>query len=142
MVWTARTCATLVAAWVAVLGLGLASASVAAAASSSHGCPHGDVCVYPHASWNDNHPSLRFFHYGPHNLHDQFGIHRVFNNQWSDADVWLCKGYNGYGGFTEGFNSPQWDDVNLGPVNSIQLTPNSYNALYEGCLGGAREKHP
>jgi hypothetical protein len=64
----------------------------------------------------------------------------VFNNQYADANTWLCKGYDAYGGFTVGFDSSVYQDANLTPIDSIQLTPNSNNIMKSGCQGGAVEK--
>ena len=51
------------------------------------GCPSGAVCVYPQdAGWNNGHPSDSDYSYGAHNLVNQFGTHRIFNNQTGGAN--------------------------------------------------------
>ncbi len=103
-----------------------ATASPARAAGTVHGCPSGYVCIYPeNRGWNGDRPSLRFYTYGAHNLRNQYGLHRVFNNQYGDAYVSLCRGYNGTGGGVGVLGSPHAYDFNLTPVNSIELTPPS-----------------
>ena len=68
-------------------------ASPARAAGTVHGCQSGYVCIYPqNAGWNGDRPSLRFYTYGAHNLSNQFGTHRMLNNQYGGAWVVLCSG--------------------------------------------------
>lgn len=99
--------------------------------TSSHGCPSGDVCIYPGASWNNNKPSLKYYAYGFDNLKNQFNKHRVYNNQTGGATVQLCTQSNGGG--CGALHSPGWyGDENLTPINSIKLarhvttTPSSW----------------
>ena len=113
----------------AVTGVAALLSLVATASASpglrpnDHGCPRGYVCIYPRdAGWNNNHPSYRFYYYGVHNLHNQFGTHRVFNNQYDQASANLCPRYNTC--FLEGMawiRASEWGDYNLTPVNSISL---------------------
>jgi hypothetical protein len=80
--------------------------------------------MYPHAGWNNNHPSLIFWTYGSHNLSNQFGAHRLFNNQTLGAVVYTCEGYNGTK--CNGLYGPgQSVDLNFTPIDSIflQLLP-------------------
>ncbi|MCC7371422.1 MAG: hypothetical protein IT306_23590 [Chloroflexi bacterium] len=85
-----------------------------------HGCPAGAVCVYPNASWNGDRPSLVFWSYGAHNLSNQIGEKRVFNNQVDGAVARTCTGFDGKG--CQGFlHTPRFIDVDLTPINSIVL---------------------
>lgn len=96
----------------------------AAAAGAAHGCPYGAVCIYAqNAGWNGNRPSLTYWSYGPHNLSNQFGNHRIFNNQYGGALVEACFGYNGTGGGTLLLGAGFPTDYNLTPVNSVVLFP-------------------
>jgi hypothetical protein len=107
----------------AVLSLG-AAATATAATTPGGGtyadCAYGDVCIYAGANWNGT--PLSFTTYGAHNLSNEFGVHRVFNNQYGGATVQLCTGYNG-----TGCGSPiaqyTYRDANLTPINSIVLSP-------------------
>lgn len=105
-------------------GPGLGSAQ---AGGTYAGCPYGAVCVYPDASFNHN-PSLVFWSYGAHNLSNQIGMHRVFNNQYGGAHAWLCRNYNGVNctPFPNGYPIEQYTyvDYDLTPINSILLTRN------------------
>jgi hypothetical protein len=96
----------------------------AAHAATSHGCPSGDVCIYPSGSWNSDKPSLKYYTYGAHNLSNQLGTHRVFNNQTGGATVQTCTAYDGGGCGTA--HKPGWyGDVNLTPINSVKLAASS-----------------
>lgn len=92
-----------------------------AAGGTYAGCPYGAVCVYPGASWNGGNPSHVYWSYGGHNLYNQFGKHRVFNNQYGGAEASMC---GGSGGTNCGYTLPEYTvaDVNLTPVNSIKLS--------------------
>ncbi|TWD79372.1 hypothetical protein FB561_0430 [Kribbella amoyensis] len=85
------------------------------------GCPYGAVCVYPNGSWNGGRPSHVYYSYGAHNLSNQFGTHRVFNNQYGGAKAYICLEYGGK-------NCPtylaqyHYVDKNLTPINSLKLT--------------------
>ena len=62
------------------------------------GCPSGAVCIYPQdAGWNNGHPSDSYYSYGPHNLVNQFGTHRIFNNQTGGANMRNCTRTGGTG---------------------------------------------
>jgi hypothetical protein len=105
----------------ATLATATVSAPAAQAAGTYQGCPSGAVCVYPDASWNGGRPSYVFYSYGGHNLSNQYGTHRVFNNQYGGAKAWFCWGYNG----TDCRSwIPEWyyTDIDLTPINSIKLT--------------------
>jgi hypothetical protein len=97
-------------------------ATPAQAAGTYAGCPYGAVCVYPGAGWNGGHPTYVFYSRGPHLIYNQYGVHRVFNNQYGGWQSYLCKNSNGT-------NCPWFDDqyeytdYNLTPINSILLTP-------------------
>lgn len=101
------------------------SAGAAPAAGTQEGCPYGYVCIYPqNAGWNGGHPESngKYFHYGAYNLHNQFGTHRLFNNQSGVAVARTCTGYNGQG-CQGNLNPNNYIDVNLTPINSIVLQP-------------------
>lgn len=110
------------------VGLTVSTVLPAQAAGAYKGCPYGAVCVYPDASWNGGRPSLVFWSYGGHNLSNQYGKHRVFNNQYGGAHAWLCEQYNGTNctPFPKGYPIEQYTyvDYNLTPINSILLTRN------------------
>ncbi|REK90341.1 hypothetical protein DY245_11065 [Streptomyces inhibens] len=114
--------ATAVAALVVPAGVVVGTAGTAAAAAGTYeGCPYGAVCIYPqNAGWNGGHPSLVYYSYGAHNLSNQFGTHRIFNNQSGGATVRVCTGYNGTGC---GGTTPPWTyyDRDFTPINSILL---------------------
>lgn len=65
--------------------------------------------------------ALIYWAYGPHNLSNIFGTHRVLNNQYGGGQVEACLGYNGTGGGT--FLPGTSIDYNLTPVNSVLLLP-------------------
>lgn len=95
----------------------------AAAAGTVEGCPYGAVCIYPEGTgWNGGNPSLFFWSYGYHNLSNQYGTHRIFNNQSGGATMRTCTGYNGTGcqGYLLAYH---YMDKNLTPINSITLQP-------------------
>jgi hypothetical protein len=85
-----------------------------------YNCPYGDVCIYPAASWSGT--PLTYAAYGYHNLSGQNGTHRILNNQYGGAIMRTCTGYGGTGcqGVLGEF---QWEDKDLGPINSIVLSP-------------------
>ena len=98
----------------------------AEAVGPAHGCPYGAVCVYPqNKGWNIDRPSLTYWSYGPHNLSNQYGTHRIFNNQYGGAEVEACFGYNGTGGGTLLLGAGVAFDDNLTPVNSLVLFPSN-----------------
>lgn len=107
---------------VAAGGVSLAAAPSAHAAGTYEGCPYGAVCVYPNASWNGGHPSAEYWSRGAHNLSNQFGVHRVFNNQYGGWYATLNKGYNGKDPVFR-INEYYYTDYNLTPINSISLEP-------------------
>lgn len=122
------------AAVTAVLGGVVGLSAPAQAASTVHGCPYGYVCVYPQdKGWNNDVPSLKFYTYGGHNLSNQLGNHYVLNNQHNALTI-FCSSYGGcatsstsqyqIGGIYytwEENASSSWKNVNLTPVNSIDL---------------------
>ncbi|MCX5329128.1 MULTISPECIES: hypothetical protein [unclassified Streptomyces] len=114
---------------VAVAGSLIAvTAGPASATHTDYGCPYGAVCLYNNADPNSGIQNGGvYWAYGPHNLSNQYGDHYVMNNQYDDAWVELCTGYNGTGRGTTiisaGWGFPQ----NLSPINSIVLgTGNNY----------------
>ena len=122
---------TIIAIAVATVAVVAATASSAEAAGTVHGCPSGYVCVYPQSrGWNGDRPSLRFYTYRAHNLSNQFGIHRVFNNQYGGAWAWMCRGYNGTGGLAGTLGAGYFYDFNLTPINSIELAPRTTLGCY------------
>lgn len=127
--------ASLAGAALAASLTGLVVISAPAHASGTvHGCPYGDVCVYPQdKGWNGDVPSLKFYTYGGHNLSNQFGNHYVLNNQQNALAI-FCSNFGGcatnsttqyqIGGIYytwEERSSSSWEKVNLTPVNSIDL---------------------
>ncbi len=98
-------------------------ATGAQAAGTYEGCPYGAVCIYPqNTGWNGGSPSYFYYSYGAHNLSNQLGTHRVFNNQSGGATARTCTGYNGTGcqGYLQAFT---YIDKDLTPINSITLEP-------------------
>ncbi|MEU6851737.1 hypothetical protein ABZ901_17655 [Actinacidiphila alni] len=116
--WKAAALAIVTAA-VAALG----TSGAHAADGTVHGCPSGAVCIYPEgASILTSTPTDFFYSYGAHNLHNQFGVHDVFNNQYGslNATAQLCTGYNGVNCVTTiGLHGNGMFD--LTPINSIVL---------------------
>ncbi|WP_238937225.1 hypothetical protein [Streptomyces clavuligerus] len=100
--------------------LGLAS-SPAHAAVDYAGCRSGYVCIYPDASWNNSRPEHDYYTYGVHQLYDEFGVHRVFNNQTGGAVVRLCTDRAGRN-CTASMGAFLYEDINLTPYNSIKLS--------------------
>ncbi|MEV6397009.1 hypothetical protein AB0M39_19850 [Streptomyces sp. NPDC051907] len=115
--------ATLFAATALLAGSPIAASAAtnSQAAAAVHGCPSGAVCIYPQdAGWNNDKPSHFYYSYGAHNLNNQFGTHRIFNNQTDGATMSTCTGYNGAG--CEGkLPAFMYIDKNLTPINSITL---------------------
>lgn len=114
----AGACAVTGASVLVALGSGSPPAQ---AAGSYQGCGAGFVCLYPqNAGWNGGHPSYRWLTYGPHNLSNQFGTHRLFNNQTGGAIARNCTGYNGAG--CQGAQAANtYADYNYTPYNSVLL---------------------
>lgn len=110
---------------VAAAGTSLMAAPAAHASGTYQGCPYGAVCIYPaNKGWNGGHPESGgvFWSRGAHNLSNQYGVHRVFNNQYGGWYATLNKGYNGrYPVFR--INQYYYTDYNLTPINSISLVP-------------------
>lgn len=123
-----KTTAAVALAAGATMAVTLPTAQAASTATSGtqqataayQGCPSGAVCIYPNASWNGGRPSHVFYSYGGHNLSNQYGVHRVFNNQTGGATASFCWKYNG-----QDCRSwiPSWyyTDIDLTPINSIRL---------------------
>ncbi|MFV8186341.1 hypothetical protein [Streptomyces sp. AF1B] len=108
---------------VSVLGA-TGTASAATAAGTVEGCPSGYVCIYPQdAGWNGGHPSLKYYTYGAHNLSNQYGVHRIFNNQTGGAKMHTCKGSGGTQCDSGYLPAGDYMDKNLTPINSIVLQP-------------------
>jgi hypothetical protein len=95
---------------------------ITTASSSYQGCPYGYVCLYPNASWNGGRPSHKWFNYGCYNLSNQYGYHRLFNNQYGGAKAWYCYGYN-CTSCTTYQPAGTYFDKYMTPINSIRLTP-------------------
>ena len=84
------------------------------------GCPAGAVCIYPHAGWNNDHPSQMLWSYGAHNLSNQTGRKRIFNNQIEGAKARTCNGYDGRDCL--GYLFPgESVDLDFTPINSVVL---------------------
>ncbi|WP_394841240.1 hypothetical protein LZC95_29740 [Pendulispora brunnea] len=92
------------------------------ACATAHGCPCGYGCIYPEdAGWNNDRPSHKYYKYACYNLSNQYGTHRLFNNQTGRALMIFYGKYNcidPYGWLEPG----QWFDRDLGPINSVALT--------------------
>lgn len=86
------------------------------------GCDEGYVCIYPNASWNGGSPEHRYYTYGVHTLYNEYGTHRVFNNQYGGATTRLCRNYNGTD-CTSKIEPWSYRDIDLTPYNSIRLDP-------------------
>lgn len=113
-----------VAGFALAAGLVMTAGGTNAQASGStyEGCPYGYVCVYPGSNWNGGVPSLKYYTYGVHDLYNQYGTHRVFNNQSGGAIARLCKNSDGTNCvFT--LNSWTYVDYDLTPINAIDLAP-------------------
>jgi hypothetical protein len=116
-----RKTAALALAGAAALSFGAAATATAAtpAGGTYANCGYGAACIYAGANWNGT--PLAYYSYGAHKLSNEYGVHRVFNNQYGGTTVRLCTGSNG-----TGCGSPiteyTYDDVNLTPINSILLT--------------------
>ncbi|GAB4004130.1 phage tail tip lysozyme [Nocardioides ultimimeridianus] len=124
-----RPLAKLAALALALIGAFTVTSAVAPAyAGTVNGCPAGDVCVYPGASWNNGVPQLAWSAYGAHDLSNMYGSHRVFNNQTGGAVAATCTQYGG-GGCT--WHGAGWyADVDLTPVNSIALEPGNQYTVF------------
>lgn len=86
------------------------------------GCPSGAVCVYPDTDWNGGNPSYVFWSYGAHQIYNEYDWGRVYNNQWGYiATAYICD--DSYGEDCD-YRVPagHYMDVNLSPINSIDLT--------------------
>ena len=119
---TAAATAALAGAALLSLGVSAGTAQAAPGASTYEGCPAGYVCLYPDASWNGGHPSYMWYTYGAHNLSNQFGYHRFFNNQTGGAIARNCTGYNGTG--CQGIQAAgTYYDYDYTPYNSVLLAP-------------------
>lgn len=105
----------------ALVGASIGFGTAAQAAGTVEGCPSGYVCLYPQdAGWNGGVPSHKWYTYGAHNLSNQYGTHRLFNNQTGGAIARNCTGYNGVG--CQGALTPgYYIDVNYTPYNSVLL---------------------
>lgn len=112
---------TLAAGVVTVTGA-TAQADTLGAQGTYQGCPSGYVCIYPGASWNNGVPEHKYYTYGAHNLVNEYGTHRVFNNQTGGATVQGCKGYDGVNCGLKVKPGYYWDE-DLTPINSIRLNP-------------------
>lgn len=90
-----------------------------------HGCPYGYVCIYGSNkvdSWDGDSPSNLYYSYTYYNLRNQYGPHRIFNNQSGSATVRTCTGYYGTGcQFT--LAAQKSIVMDLTPINSITLQP-------------------
>lgn len=95
--------------------------NAAGAATSYHGCPSGNVCIYPGTGYNGDQPSNTYYDYGCYKLYDQLGNHRVVNNQTGKAGMLAYSSSNCGTGYL-GWLGPGGNDViNLTPINSIEL---------------------
>ncbi|HLS62892.1 MAG TPA: hypothetical protein VK060_05925 [Ruania sp.] len=105
----------------AMLGMSSAAQAVEDAPPiDNHGCPLGAVCVYPDASWNGGNPTYAFYSYGAHKIYNQYGKHRVFNNQYGEGYAALSPDSDG-SSWGRALEPGEVIDVNLTSVNSILL---------------------
>lgn len=88
--------------------------------ADNHGCPRGAMCVYPDDSWNNNNPTYAFYSYRVHKIYNQYGVHRVFNNQYGE----------GYAALSPDSDGSSWGkylapgeafDLDITDINSIAL---------------------
>lgn len=107
-------------------------AAAVALTGTVRGCPSGYACIYPRdKGWNNNSPSNKYYTYGCHRLYDQYGTHRVFNNQTGGAYVLLfktsdCSGTGivlPYPISSRYLSAGRSVDVDLTPINAIYLEP-------------------
>ena len=102
---------------------GSATADPGTQGENHFGCPYGAVCLYEGHSWNNNTPEHVYWTYGVHQLENEFGPHRIYNNQSGGATAAHCDGADG----TDcGKPFDRFTYVDLGditPVNSIRLMP-------------------
>ena len=106
----------------------LAAASVAqpaAAAGTKYGCPYGAVCIYPRNAplTAGPQPGGIYYSYGAHNLSNQYGYHRIYNNQYGGAGFQICLQYNGRGCSTVQRATGGYEPYDLTGINSIVLVP-------------------
>lgn len=120
----------------AIVGLtalvSIGAATPAHASGTVHGCPFGDVCIYPQdKGWNGDVPSLKFYTYGFHALNNQYGNHYVLNNQSNGAGTAWCTAAD-YNTCTGGLawtwqestaRGQSWNVVDLTPINDISVYP-------------------
>ncbi|GAB1694792.1 hypothetical protein [Krasilnikovia sp. M28-CT-15] len=118
---TKRVAAAIATSAASVAMLLGATAVPAQAATTVQGCRAGYVCIYPKNSWNGGHPFYQFLTYGAHNISNQYGMHRIFNNQTGGAKVYVCAGRNGTKCYTPGQPAFTYMDINLTPINSVKL---------------------
>ncbi len=120
--------------WYGVLAASMAAGALSggtpAYAATVHGCPSGAFCVYPSSTGFSGGPTYRFYSYGAHNIHSQYGYHYVYNNQYEVnghvAGATFCTKPNGKGDTDLAVNRDQHAArVNLTPVNSIDLWLNT-----------------
>ena len=99
--------------------IGMSGAAQADVTSSAHGCPSGAVCIYPDDSWNGD-PTYVFWSYDTHLIYNQYGEHRVFNNQTGNA--WASLSRTSDGNTPVSYVAPgSWTDTNLTPINAVSL---------------------
>ncbi|WP_433174381.1 hypothetical protein [Actinoallomurus sp. CA-150999] len=93
--------------------------ATSASAATAHGCPSGDVCIYPGAGWNNDQPSTIYYGHGCYAFSSQFGTHRILNN--GSAPLY---GYKGAACATDPvltIAAGGWADVDLTLVDSIKI---------------------
>lgn len=102
---------------------GTATADPGAAGEDNFGCPYGAVCLYEGHSWNNNTPEHIYWSYGVHQLENEFGPHRIYNNQSGGASATYCDGVDGTD-CIEPFDRFVLVDIgDITPVNSVKLMP-------------------
>jgi hypothetical protein len=77
--------------------------------------------------------------YGVYNLHSQYHLHLIVNNQHYDsyyheaAEMDLCTGYNGTKQFRDSVDEGDYQVENLTPINSVALKAAAYPLYVPTC---------
>lgn len=103
----------------AVAGISLAS-TAPAEAETKHGCPSGYLCMYTKSGYDAGKPKHKFYKYGVHKLHNEYGYRAWINNQTGDAAASINKGSNG-GGFRWELDAGFYTHFDVTPYNSVTL---------------------
>lgn len=104
----------------ATAAAGTANADGARPASDNpRGCPEGAVCIYAPGDWDKYKPEHVYWSYGVHKLHNEHGVHAIYNNQVGKTSVQLCENANGTdcSQHINTYGVRHWD---LSPMNSLR----------------------